>query len=75
MECTRCGACCVAPDISTLGKPAGVPCRHLTADHTCAIYAQRPQVCRDYQADETCVAVEAPTLAERVARYRALFGV
>ncbi|HRE18664.1 MAG TPA: YkgJ family cysteine cluster protein, partial [Rhodocyclaceae bacterium] len=29
MECREgCGACCIAPSISSLNKPAGVPCRH-----------------------------------------------
>jgi uncharacterized protein len=48
-----CGACCVAPSISAampglpLGKPAGVPCPHLTADVRCALWgtAARPAVC------------------------------
>lgn len=48
MECRPgCGACCVAPSISTLAKPAGIPCRHLTTDFRCAIFAapQRPACC------------------------------
>ncbi len=73
--CTLCGACCVAPDISALGKPVGVACKHLGPDLRCTIYETRPQVCRDYQADELCDAIAAPELAGRVARYRALFGV
>jgi len=48
-----CGACCIAPSISpTLpalphGKPAGVPCPHLTADIRCALWGSphRPAVC------------------------------
>jgi Fe-S-cluster containining protein len=28
-------------------------CKHLAADNKCAIYEQRPQICRDYAAD-TC---------------------
>ncbi len=53
-ECTRCGACCVAPDIAALDKPLGVRCRHLTADNLCAIYEARPEICRAYRADELC---------------------
>lgn len=75
MECTRCGACCVAPDIATMGKPLGVRCPHLRLDHLCAIYEDRPEVCRRYKADDLCLAIEAPTLEERVARYLALFGL
>lgn len=75
MDCTCCGACCVAPDIAALGKAVGVPCPHLTAEHRCGIYEDRPQVCRDYSADEICVHIDAPTLEGRVARYLALFEI
>ena len=30
-ECTRCGACCVAPDIAALGKPLGEQVRNYLA--------------------------------------------
>lgn len=75
MECTRCGACCVAPDIAALDKPLGLRCPHLTADNLCGVYDRRPQVCRDYQADELCRLIESPTLEERVRKYLALFGL
>jgi len=48
MDCRPgCGACCIAPSISSLGKLAGVPCQHLTADLRCAIFGQasRPACC------------------------------
>jgi hypothetical protein len=36
MECRPgCGACCIAPSISTLDKPAGQPCKHLDAELRC----------------------------------------
>ncbi|WP_375767741.1 YkgJ family cysteine cluster protein [Archangium gephyra] len=73
MECTRCGACCVAPDIAALDKPLGVRCPHLTADNLCSVYDRRPDVCRAYGADEVCRLIEAPTLEERVSKYLALF--
>jgi len=73
MECTHCGACCVAPDIAALDKPLGVRCPHLTADNLCSVYDRRPDVCRSYQADEVCRLIEAPTLEERVGKYLALF--
>lgn len=75
MDCTRCGACCVAPDIAALDKPLGVRCAHLGPDGLCACYEARPRVCRDYQPDDFCRLVEAPTLEERVERYLALFGL
>ena len=73
MECSRCGACCVAPDIAALDKPLGLRCPHLTAENLCAVYDRRPQVCRDYAPDDVCLAIAAPSLDERVARYLALF--
>ena len=53
MDCrVGCGACCIALSISSpipgmpRGKPAGVRCVHLSDDHRCRIYDQRPEVCR-----------------------------
>ena len=48
-----CAACCIAPSISPVspalpdGKPAGVPCPHLTDDLRCALFGSpdRPPVC------------------------------
>ncbi|MGB8544503.1 MAG: YkgJ family cysteine cluster protein, partial [Azonexus sp.] len=41
MDCRpNCGACCIAPSITSLGKPAGVACRHLDAALRCAIFGQ-----------------------------------
>lgn len=74
MECTCCGACCVAPDIAALDKPLGVRCPHLTERNLCGIYENRPQICRDYAADRLCAEIDAPTLDERVANYLAVFG-
>ena len=75
MECTCCGACCVAPDIAALDKPLGLRCPHLGEDNLCRVYEQRPSVCRDYAADEVCRLIEAPTLDERVKKYLDLFGL
>jgi uncharacterized protein len=46
-----CGACCIAPSISTLGKPAGAACVHLTTDMRCAIFGrpERPACCSGLQ--------------------------
>jgi Fe-S-cluster containining protein len=75
VECTKCGACCVAPDIAALDKPLGVPCVHLGADDLCTIYETRPAVCRSYRADRLCADIAAPTRDERVRRYLAVFGL
>jgi hypothetical protein len=48
-----CGACCIAPSISSPipgmpnGKPAGARCVQLTSDNRCAIFGrpERPAVC------------------------------
>lgn len=48
MECRPgCGACCIAPSISSLGKPAGLACRHLTDDLRCSVFGEavRPVCC------------------------------
>lgn len=64
MECRPgCGACCVAPSISSpipgmpQGKAAGVRCLHLSVDMLCAIFGmpERPLVCSRFTADpEVC---------------------
>ncbi|MBB5207411.1 YkgJ family cysteine cluster protein [Chiayiivirga flava] len=54
MDCRpACGACCIAPSISSPipgmphGKPAGMPCVQLRDDFACAIFGrpERPAVC------------------------------
>ncbi|WP_339082990.1 YkgJ family cysteine cluster protein [Pseudomonas sp. TMP9] len=61
MNCRAgCGACCIAPSISSpipgmpTGKPAGVRCVQLSADNHCLIFGQpeRPAVCSAFQAAE-----------------------
>jgi len=52
MDCRPgCGACCSAPSISSLGKPAGVSCTHLGTDFRCKIFGQpeRPGCCAGLQ--------------------------
>jgi hypothetical protein len=76
LTCHACGACCVAPDISTLGKALGERCRHLGSDCLCTIYEARPAVCRAYTPDWICEEMAPlPTLAERVTRYLAIYGL
>jgi nitrogen regulatory protein P-II 1 len=48
-SCGPCTMCCSALEISELKKPAGPACAHCSAG--CAIYASRPQVCRDFECD------------------------
>lgn len=55
------------------GKPAGVPCIHLTPDYRCRIHAdpRRPAVCRDFQPTaEVCGRTRQQAL-QRLARMEA----
>ena len=67
-----CGACCIALSISSpipglpAGKPAGLPCPHLTPDYRCAIFhsPERPKVCADLKPEpEMCGADREDALA------------
>jgi hypothetical protein len=52
MNCRpECGACCIAPSISTLHKAASVPCPHLSVDLRCTIFGspERPACCSGLQ--------------------------
>ncbi|WP_163649406.1 YkgJ family cysteine cluster protein [Modicisalibacter sp. 'Wilcox'] len=54
-----CGACCIAPSISSPipgmpdGKPAGVRCVQLDEHNLCRLFGdpRRPAVCRDFAFD------------------------
>ena len=59
MKCrSGCGACCVAPSISSPipgmpdGKPAGVRCVQLTDTNQCKLFGSydRPDVCSEFPA-------------------------
>jgi len=67
MQCRPgCGACCIAPSISSLGKPAGATCPHLTADLRCGIFGrpERPACCGGLQPSaEMCGADRQQALA------------
>ncbi|MGL4798067.1 MAG: YkgJ family cysteine cluster protein [Cellulosilyticaceae bacterium] len=64
MECReKCGACCIAPSITTPipgmenGKPAGVRCIQLDEENKCKIFKhpERPKVCGGLQpAKDMC---------------------
>lgn len=54
--CNQCGACCIAPSISSSipgmpwGKSAGLRCINLTEDNRCGIFGSdsRPVVCLEW---------------------------
>jgi Fe-S-cluster containining protein len=64
MDCRAgCGACCIAPSISSpipgmpQGKPAGVPCMQLDPQLRCKLFGdpRRPAVCSGLQPNpEMC---------------------
>ena len=64
MDCRLgCGACCIAPSISTpipgmpKGKLAGERCIQLDKNNLCQLFDQpdRPKVCSEFKAEpETC---------------------
>lgn len=64
IECREgCGACCIAPSISSPipgmpnGKPAGVRCIQLTDDNACKLFdkSERPEVCSKLRpSNEMC---------------------
>ena len=48
--CGACTLCCTVLRVDELGKPGGVPCRHLRAGAPgCGIHATRPTICRRYR--------------------------
>ncbi len=57
MECKKCGACCIAPSITTpmpnmpAGKPVGMRCANLNDGNECTLYnqPQRPAFCAGWQ--------------------------
>jgi hypothetical protein len=52
-----CGACCIAPSISSLNKAAGEACRHLDAELRCRLFGlpERPACCSGLQpSTEMC---------------------
>ncbi len=60
MECrVGCGACCTAPSIREPlpgmpdGKPAGVPCVHLTPERRCGLWGrpERPAACVAFEPE------------------------
>jgi len=56
-----CGACCIAPSITSRvpgmpdGKPAGVRCIHLDEEARCGLFnsPSRPGVCADFRAQRS----------------------
>jgi uncharacterized protein len=63
MGCKKCGACCIAPSITTPmpnmpnGKPAGMRCTNLDDRNLCTLFGkpQRPAFCAGWKpSPEVC---------------------
>jgi hypothetical protein len=75
-----CAACCIAPSISPSipalpdGKPAGVPCPHLTAELGCALFGSptRPAVCGGLQPSHEMCGADAGEAMAYLVRLEAL---
>jgi hypothetical protein len=50
-SCGACTMCCSALEIAHFKKPAGPLCENCRIGGGCAIYAARPQVCRDFECE------------------------
>jgi hypothetical protein len=87
MECrSGCGACCIAPSITTPipgmphGKPAGIACVQLDDDHRCRLFGrpERPRVCASLRPQAAmCGAdrMQALSLLDALERATAPMGV
>jgi uncharacterized protein len=75
-----CGACCIAPSISSpipgmpQGKPAGVRCVQLDARNRCRIFGQpdRPAVCSQLQPSPDMCGADAHGAMRYLARLELL---
>lgn len=47
-SCGTCTLCCRLPEIEAFSKPADAWCVNCAAGQGCAIYEDRPQLCRDF---------------------------
>ena len=67
MDCRPgCGACCIAPSISSLNKSAGDLCPHLDTDFCCTIFgrSERPACCSGLKPSiEMCGETRSQALA------------
>ena len=77
MQCrSGCGACCIAPSISSPipgmpnGKPAGVKCPSLTDDYLCRIWGTDafPDVCRRFRPDPFVCGEDREDATQRLER-------
>ena len=67
MKCLKCGSCCIFFDVSTLNKKANEPCKFLDIPTgKCNNYEDRPEVCRNFKADEICYLISSLNLESKL---------
>ena len=77
-----CGACCIAPSITTPipgmpdGKPAGVRCVQLDEDNLCRLFGdpRRPVVCERFGFDAALCGERREQALERIAALESATG-
>ena len=83
MHCrTSCGACCIAPSISSPipgmshGKKAGEPCVQLTNDFKCKLFGSdlRPAVCTSFMPEYIVCGDSREEALETIYRLEGLLG-
>jgi len=83
MECrTSCGACCIAPSISSpipgmpYGKKAGETCTQLTDDFKCKLFDndKRPAVCSSFRPEHIVCGDSREEALETLYRLEGLLG-
>ena len=50
-SCGACTMCCAVLEIDYFNKPPGPLCVHCVVGGGCGIYAERPEVCRDFECE------------------------
>jgi hypothetical protein len=50
-SCGACTMCCAVLEIDYFKKPPGPLCVHCRVGGGCGIYAERPEVCRDFECE------------------------
>jgi Fe-S-cluster containining protein len=67
LKCLQCGICCIFFDITSLNKKAFEPCQFLNINTgKCNNYKKRPDVCRDFKADEICYLISSLNKEEKL---------
>lgn len=64
--CDGCTLCCKVLGVTELDKPDGVWCVHAQKGRGCAIYADRPQTCRNFACEWLTSGLDAEARPDRI---------